>query len=198
MDAADERVARAIAGDQDELESLVRDASTVLRATLRIDSRWSRNFDVDDVLQVTFLEAFMRIKSLECATMTAFHAWLKRIAQHNLIDAVRALDSRRRPDGDRRVTHGAGGESAHTLLLRVSDREATAGGRAVMAEQIQSMHDAIAQMPKSYRQVIRLVDLEQKPFAEVANELDRSIGAVHMLRSRAHDRLRELLSARPR
>ena len=41
--------------------------------------------------------------------------------------------------------------------------------------------------------MIRLYDLEGRPIAEVAAEMGRSSGAVHMLRARAHDRLRELL-----
>ena len=65
-------------------------------------------------------------------------------------------------------------------------------------EGLMAVAQAIMDKQGVQTEVIRLVDLEQKPFAEVANELDRSIGAVHMLRSRAHDRLRELLSARPR
>lgn len=193
MHADDQRVARAIAGDLDELEALVREASPMLRQSLRVDARWSRSFDVEDVIQVTLLEAFMRIRSLDNATVRGFHAWLRRIADHNLTDAIRALQSGRRPDASRRVTRGPEGESARTLLLRVAGTEATAGGQAAIAEQVQRMQQAIARLPKSYRNVIRLVDLEQRSFADAAAELERSVGAVHMLRSRAHDRLRELL-----
>ena len=193
MHADDQRVARAIAGDLDELEALVREASPMLRQSLRVDARWSRSFDVEDVIRVTLLEAFMRIRSLDNATVRGFHAWLRRIADHNLTDAIRALQSGRRPDAARRVTRGPEGESARTLLLRVAGTEATAGGQAAIAEQVQRMQQAIARLPKSYRNVIRLVDLEQRSFADAAAELERSVGAVHMLRSRAHDRLRELL-----
>ncbi|MEZ5963813.1 MAG: sigma-70 family RNA polymerase sigma factor [Planctomycetota bacterium] len=193
MHADDQRVARAIAGDPDALEALVREATPMLRDGLRVDARWSRSFDVEDVVQVTLLEAFLRIRSLENATVREFHAWLRRIAEHNLIDAIRALESARRPDTDRRVTRGPDGESARTLLLQVADADATAGHRAAAAEQIARMHEAIARLPRSYRDVLRLVDLEQRSFAEAAAALERSVGAVHMLRSRAYDRLRELL-----
>ena len=42
---------------------------------------------------------------------------------------------------------------------------------------------------------MRLYDLECQPPQQVAEALGRSVGAVHMLRARAHDRLRELLGS---
>jgi DNA-directed RNA polymerase specialized sigma24 family protein len=68
---ADEVVARAAAGDANALESLLHTATPKLRTELSIDARFRRNFDLDDVLQVTFLEAFLRIRSLKQATAAA-------------------------------------------------------------------------------------------------------------------------------
>jgi DNA-directed RNA polymerase specialized sigma24 family protein len=42
---------------------------------------------------------------------------------------------------------------------------------------------------------VRRHDLEGCALDELARELGRSLGAVHMLRQRAHDRLRERLGA---
>lgn len=195
MDAEDQRVARAIDGDLQDLEQLLREAEPIARSRLQIAPKWSRSFDVDDVLQVSFLEAFLRIGALATPTVAAFQAWFLRIAENNLIDATRSLDRARRPDANDRVTQGAGGESARTLLLQVAGGDTTAGGQAAIAEQIERMHAAIAELPESYRRVVQLLDLEQRPLAEVAEELGRSIGAVHMLRSRAHGRLAELVRA---
>ena len=104
-----------------------------------------------------------------------------------------ARHRRVRSGPDRRVTHGAGGESARTLLLQVAGPESTAGGRAETAEAVERLHAAIGQLPASYREVITEVELCERPVAEVAAELGRSVGAVHMLRSRARDRLQELM-----
>ena len=145
------------------------------------------------MLQVTFLEAFLRIRSLEHATLAAFRAWLHRIAEHNLLDAVRSLARDKRPDAHHRITQGAAGESSRTLLLNVAGTNGTAGGAAVLAEQIARLHAAIAELPRSYRTVVEHLDLQERPLAEVATSLQRSVGAVHMLRARAHDRLAELL-----
>ena len=188
----DDPVQRAVDGDADCLEALVRDATPALRKGLSIEPRWQRCLDADDVLQVTFLEAFLRIRSLETRTVAGFHAWLQRIAERNLLDAVRALGRDKRDDA-RRVTRGPAGESSRTLLLTVAGENRTAGGAAVLADEIARLHDAIGQLPASYRTVVEQVDLRERPLAEVAAGMRRSIGAVHMLRSRAHDRLHELL-----
>lgn len=151
------------------------------------------SFDVEDVLQVTCLEVFLRIGSLERRTVAGFRSWLGRIAQNNLRDAVRALERDKRPAANRRITKGAGGESARTLLLAVAGDHATAGSRAALEEEVGRLREALHRLPKSYRAVVQRMDLDELPMAEVADELGRSRGAVHMLRSRAYDRLRELL-----
>ena len=65
---------------------------------------------------------------------------------------------------------------------------------AGMASEIDRMRARIRALPWSYRHVIEQVDLGERDVAEVALEMGRSRGAVHLLRSRAHDRLRELLT----
>ena len=188
----DEVVAQAAAGDPGALESLLQGATPALRAELTIDARFRRSFDIEDVLQVTFLEAFLRIRSLEQPTAAAFHAWLRRIAEHNLADAVRALTRQKREEA-RRITHGASGESSRTLLLAVAGAHTTACSRAAAGEQLARLLEAIAALPASYRLVVEQVDLAERSVAEVAATLGRTEGAVHMLRARAHERLRELL-----
>jgi RNA polymerase sigma factor (sigma-70 family) len=191
----DDVVAKAAGGDAGALEALLREAAPALRAELAIDARFRRSFDVDDVLQVTFLEAFLRIRSLERPTAAAFGAWLRRIAEHNLADAVRALRRNKRDDRAR-VTHGPAGESSRTLLLAVAGEQTTASGRAEAGEQLACLQAAIAGLPASYRLVVEQVDLAERTVPDVAAVLGRSEGAVHMLRARAHDRLRELLGPR--
>lgn len=190
--APDELVERATVGDPAALEALLRDAAPLLREGLAIDARFRRDFDVDDVLQVTFVEAFLRIRSLQQAQLGAFHAWLRRIAEHNLADAVRAA-TRKKRDGAARITHGAAGESSRTLLQAVAGADATAAGKASAEEQLRRLQRAIAELPSSYRTVVEQLDLAERSVAEVALTIQRSEGAVDMLRARAHERLRELL-----
>lgn len=191
-DAAD-RIERAVGGDADALESLLRELEPELRAGIRVQPAWRRSIEVDDIVQVTCLEAFLRIGTLQRRSRAGLAKWLSRIAANNLTDAVRALEADKRPDPHRRVTHAPGGESARTLLCAVVGTDATAGGRAALEEQIDRMRAAIRKLPRSYRTVVEQMDLAERGVAEVAEEMGRSRGAVHLLRARAHARLAELL-----
>ena len=189
----DARVTRAADGDSRALEELLRECSPRLRAGLVLQPRWRRSLDTEDVLQVTFLEAFLRVGSLRTRTLAGFEAWLSRIAGNNLRDAVRGLQRDKRPRAHARITRGPEGESARTLLARLANEQPSVGALVAGREAMDNLRAALERIPETYRRVVEAVDLEERPVAVVAAEEGRSPGAVHMLRSRAHDRLRELL-----
>jgi len=192
-----DQVARAAEGEKKDVEDLLRQLEPELRAGLTIPARWRRSLDADDVLQVSFLETFLRIGTLRNRTPAGLRAWMRRLVENNLTDAIRALERDKRPDSKRRVTVGPDGQSARTLLGMIAADAPTAGLRASLKEQVNDLHDAILRLPASYRMVVQSLDLEERSVAEVAEELGRSHGAVHLLRSRAHDRLAELLRETP-
>ncbi|TWT45538.1 ECF RNA polymerase sigma-E factor [Phycisphaerae bacterium RAS1] len=191
----DERIARAIAGDTEAASSLLREYAPRLRAQLSIDPRWQSVLDADDVLQVTFLECFLKIKSFQPGGSGAFYGWLRRIAENNLRDAVKGLEAQKRPPPAVQAARGKSDESFVALydLLRVTS--ATPSRAVGAGEMAGALERALAALPADYAQIIRAYDLEGRPIAEVAAETKRSPGAIHMLRARAHDRLRELLGS---
>ena len=191
-----DRIRRAVAGDRGDLEDLLRLLEPHLRGSLSIPARWRRSLDADDVLQVSFLEAFLRIGSLRDHSPSGLLAWVRRLVQNNLTDAIRGLERDKRPDPRRRVTQGVEGQSARTLLGSVAGEQATAGAQASLKEQLDRLQEAIRGLPESYRRVVQAMDLEEVSVAEVAQRMGRSRGAVHLLRSRAHERLSELLRER--
>ena len=195
----DARVMRAAERDGDALEELLRQVGPAIGAGLSIDRRWQGSLDPDDVMQVTYLEAYLRIATLRSRTTEGFRGWLARIAENNLRDALRALQRDKRPDGaGRRRATRAGDTSAETLMGSLLDTDPTAGSVAAGREAASRLHAALEQLPASYRRIVDEVDLAERPVSEVAVELNKSAGAIHMLRSRAHDRLRELLGGRTR
>lgn len=195
----DARVVRAAEGDGDTLEELLRELGPAIAAGLTIDARWQASFDREDVMQITYLEAFLRIGALRVRTIEGFRGWLARVAENNLRDALRALQRDKRPHGEgrRRATPGSG-NSTETLMGRLLDTGSTAGSAAGRREAARHLRGAIGRLPDSYRRVVEEVDLAERPVNEVAAELRKSPGAVHMVRSRAHDRLRELLGGATR
>ncbi len=189
----DLRVERAVSGDAQALEDLLQDHGPRVRSGLSIGAERRRDLDPDDVMQVTYLEAYLRIRHLRTPTEGGFAKWLTRIAENNLHDAIRGLARDKRGGAALRVTRGAAGESARTLLEHVAASTTTAGRIASAREAQELVRATVARLPRSYREVIQACDLDQRSVREVAEERGASLGAVHMLRSRAHERLRELL-----
>ena len=143
-------------------------------------------------MQITYLEAYLRIATQRARSAAGFRGWLAQIAENNLRDAIRALQRDKRPESHRRVTRGSG-TSAETLVATLMDASPTAGSIAAGREAVSRLREALKRLPDSYRQVVVELDLAERPVAEVAADMERSPGAVHMLRARALDRLRELL-----
>jgi len=197
-DSQQELVTRAVGGDDDALAALLEAHGPVVRGRLRIDARWRPLLDPADVMQVTYLEAFLRIGQLRQATPEAFEAWLTRIAEHNLTDAIRGLERDKRPDSHRRLEPEDAEQSLNGLLDHLQAGNNTASRAAMSAEASQIVEAAIDRLPETYREVVRRYDLAGERIEAVATALGRSPGAVYMLRSRAHDRLREVLGSQSR
>ena len=58
-----------------------------------------------------------------------------------------------------------------------------------------TLHDALAQLPANYRDVITLYELEELPIDEVARRMHRRKGALYMMRARAIERLQAILGS---
>jgi RNA polymerase sigma-70 factor (ECF subfamily) len=187
-------VAAAVGGDDLALSRLLELLGPRVRDRLQIARRWQAVLDADDVMQTSYLEAFLRIGTLRTATVAGLSAWLARIAENNLRDAIRELERIKRPDPRRRIGEGPAGASRTALLETLGHTSHTASRDAREREATELLLAALTRLPDSYRQVVEAYDLQDRDVEEVAAALGRSKGAVYMLRARAHDRLRELLS----
>ena len=191
---------RAVEGDPDALRVLLEHFGGEVRKRIsgRIDKRWRASLDEDDVMQVTYLEAFLHIDQLTARDSTSFLAWLTRIAENALRDAVRGLTRQKRPDPARRVLDAPGPDSYVGLLECLGVTTTTPSREAARHDAAAILEAAVDRLPEAYKTAVRLYDLEGRPIAEVAAGMGRSVGAVHMLRARAHDRLREDLGTSSR
>lgn len=194
----DEHVVLASRGDAEALGALLERYAGRIKLRLTIDSVWQSFLDVEDVMQVTYLESFLRMRELRARNLEQFEAWLARVAENNLRDALRELRRAKRPDPHRRVTRGPDDESHSRLLETIAATSHTASKSAAGRESRALVLAAVRQLPESYRKVVEFFDLEEQSPAEVAQALGRSTGAVFMLRARAHDRLRDLLGSSSR
>jgi RNA polymerase sigma-70 factor (ECF subfamily) len=181
----------AVRGDEDALTRLLHMHGAGVRARIspRIGVKWRNVLDADDVMQITYLEAFLNIHGFTNRGEGAFAAWLLRIATNNLRDAIEALSRLKRPSPDQRVV-ASGDESAVLLLDKLGCTTTTPSRSAGKREVAAAVKQAVSRLPDHYATVVRMYDLEGATAADVAARLGRSEGAVYMLRARAHDRLR--------
>jgi RNA polymerase sigma-70 factor, ECF subfamily len=197
--ADDEMVNAAAAGDGDALATLLQKHGPEIRRRLDINPVWRAVLAPADVMQVTYLEAFLRIDRLKARTVDAFVAWLTRLARNNLRDGIKELRRQKRPNPRQRIRARASGGSKSTLLNQLCDSGAATPSRdAAHHESNKALETALAQLPPLYAEVVRRHDFEGQSIPEVAAAMGRSCGAVHMLRARALDCLQELLGPESR
>lgn len=196
-DDRDTQLLKACAGgDREAMRTLLQRHGPSVRQHVdrEMGQVWRSVLDADDVMQVTYLEAFMQQDALKTTDGRAFAAWLRQIAMNNLRDAVKELGRQKRPHPAKRVeADGAANDSYISLIRCLSDAAGTPSRHVEAAEAAAAVHAVLRRLPPDYAEVIRLYDLENLPIADVSESMGRSQGAVHMLRLRAHDRLRSMI-----
>ena len=144
-------------------------------------------------MQATYMEAFLGITRFQPQERGSFTAWLARIAENNLLTAIKMLEAQKRPDPRRQVRPPPGDDSYVALLDMLQGGSSTPSRSAARHEARIILERAVSQLPEAHQKVVQMYDLEGLSAAEVAAALRRSEGAVYMLRARAHERLRDML-----
>lgn len=191
--SADALLDGARGGDRAALAKLLEEIGPRVRGRIagRIPERFRSVLDADDVMQVTYLEAVTRFETFTEGNASGFLAWMTRLAENNVVDAVRALEAAKRPNPRKRVRASPGHDSMVALVELLGVTNTTPSIVAARDEGVGLLKVALAKLPTDYRRVITMYDLEGRSAEEVSREMGRSTGAVFMLRARAHDRLRE-------
>jgi len=189
-----ELVAEAVRGNGDALSALLAKFGPSVEQGLRIGRQWQNVIDSSDIMQVTYLEAFLQIPSFRPDHADSFEAWLRRIAENNLRDAIRGLERQKQLPPGRRIHNAAPRDDSHVGLYEQLAATSSTPSRAVGRQDVRRLiESALDKLPPDYARTVRLYDLEGRTIGEVAEAMGRSSGAVHMMRVRAHERLAELL-----
>ena len=193
----DDLLSRAVEGDREAIVRLFERHGPAVRQGLagRVPKRWRSVLSDEDVMQQAYADAFMDIGRFLSRSEQSFRRWLGMLARHNLQKAVRALEADKRGGNRRRVEPGGAERSFAVLYEQVARTGSTPSRHVAGAEAKAALQDAIGQLPADYARVVVMYDLEGRPAGEVAEAMERSCGAVFMLRARAHRLLREVLGA---
>jgi RNA polymerase sigma-70 factor (ECF subfamily) len=186
----------AVSGDVDVLSMLLKKYAPNVRASLagRIPTRWQSVLSEDDVMQQTYADAFTDIGNFDPEGDGSFSGWLCRLAQCNLRDAIRMLQAAKRGGRVNRVEINLA-ESTRLLVGMLTASGKSPSSHAAGKEAEALLAQAMAQLPPTSQIAVRMFDLEGQDIEVIAQQIGRSVGAVYMLRARAHDKLRGLLGA---
>jgi RNA polymerase sigma-70 factor (ECF subfamily) len=178
---------RAVSGDRAALASLLEEHGPEVRRRIvpQIPQRWQAVLTVDDVMQETYIDAFLDIGRFEPRGEGSFTAWLTTLAKRNLLDALRMLEAEKRGKHHRPVTAPSAETSLVAIVEQLVGTTSTPSQHAARNEAGMCLRNAIAKLPLNYRRVVELYDLQGRPVDDVAAALERSAGAVFMLRARA-------------
>ena len=163
-----------------------------LLARTEIDSRFAGKFSASDAVQQTMLEAWKCWDQFRGHAEGQRMAWLRQILAHQLAHLARHYAGTQKRDVHREVSIDQSlAQSSLRLESVLAGEPATPSMHAMANEQQLQLAQVLARLPEDYRMVIVLRNLEDLPFAEIAERMNRKSGAVRMLWARALARLRD-------
>ena len=197
-------ISSARRGDRSTIGALLqlyRNYLLVLAAT-QIENRIQPRVSPSDVVQETMLRAHKNFGQFRGTTEPELLAWLRQILVNNLAKFVEQHLLAARRDVRREVSIerlGASLEQSTLQLAALLPTDSKSPSMSVQQrEEAVLLADRLAQLPPSYREVLVLRNLQGMPFEEVAERIDRSIGATRMLWLRAIEKLRAVYRSEER
>lgn len=194
MPSDEQLLLRARSGDKDALEQLLLRHGPAIRERLEINPKWRSVLEANDVLQVTYLEAFLHIGDFK-GDARSFGSWLRRIAENNLRDAIQALERDKRPQPGDRIGPPRDQNDYGWLYDLLTGSMSTPSWHAMSKEMRGVLETEVDALPRDWSNIIRWVFFDGLGVSDIAKKLNKTPGAVHLMRIRAVARLRERLGS---
>jgi RNA polymerase sigma-70 factor (ECF subfamily) len=167
-------------------------------ARVHVEARYQAKFDPSDVVQQTLLEAVRAWPDFRGRTEAELAAWLRQILAHVLLHEIRRYRGTRQRDVRREVSlEQSLEESSRCLGQLLAASDTSPSDRLEKHDQELRLAEALARLPEDYQRVILLRNIEGLSHDEVAQRMDRGVGAVRMLWVRALARLRDQMLESP-
>ena len=150
--------------------------------------------DPSDLVQETLLKAHQRFATFQGNEEPEFVAWLRQIMARNVADFVRRYRSATRDVFREEPSPEAG--IVDRMQLLAGALNSSPSHRAQRRELGVLLADAMAELPPDHREVIRLCNLQELSWSEIALRMERSEEAVRKLWARALVNLKPLIESR--
>ena len=179
----EELIQQCLAGDKTAYEKLV------LKYQDRLYNTMSRiaenNEDALDVVQETFLQAYLRLASFRQSSK--FYTWVYRIA----FNLAMGLRRKRKPNLSVETMFDEAGDEPTDDSITPLDRIGNEEMSKILWAAIDRLHD-------EYRSVIVLREIEGCSYEEISQILDLPVGTVRSRLHRARNLLKDLLQKHER
>ena len=188
---------RAVQGDRDARDRLLRDNLPQLEAFLRLKAGAALRSkeSLGDLAQSVCIQILQDLPKFEFRSEGQFRQWLFQHALHKLINKREYYDAKKR-DMKREVAAAAladaAGERPSALSCYASF--CTPSRHASAREQIERVERAFDELPDDYREAVNLRKVVGLDYQEIATAMGRSIPAVRNLVHRGVAKLSTLIS----
>lgn len=190
-------LARAADGDRAALAQLLGGYRERLRklVTTRLHPQLTARVDPSDVVQDTLLVAAGQWAGYARDQRMPFYAWLRRLTLQRLVDVERRhLQAQRRSVRREQPLRGWNASTLHELGRQLWAAAPGPASAAAVAERAAALHQALATLDDTQRDVLWLHYVEDLSLAEVANVLALTPDAARMRHFRALKQLRAALA----
>ena len=164
----------------------------LLLARGQLPPRLQPKLDPSDVVQQTLLEAHRDLDQFD-GNSGELAAWLRTILAHNLANATRDFDRKKRDVRRERSLQQSIDLSSARLDRCLADSQQSPAQQIERKEQLLILSSALIELPEPQRQVIELRYLHGLVLKEIAERLDKTTRSVAGLLFRGMSRLRKHL-----
>lgn len=149
----------------------------------------------EDVIQDVYAAAWRQMPAAELADYRAFIQWLRTIARNHMVDLYRRMRADKRDVRRTLRNQGTSRSGYLTLMDHVAAVGMSPSQGAARQEALAILAGQMWRLPEDYRYVIRCRFIHGQEIQQIASELGRSEGAVHMLCHRALKALQRLMGS---
>lgn len=168
----------------------------LLVAEKEMDPRLKAKGGASDLVQQTFLEAQKDFDRFDGTSEQELLAWLRRMLLNNVANFRRHWVNTDKRRADREIPL-ASNDPSRTGASWLADGGLTPSREMMADERDSAVHAAIARLPEDYQQVLKMRYIEDRPFEEIAEAMNRTANAVRKLWARAVEKLQEELDEPP-
>lgn len=152
-----------------------------------------KKIEPSDIVQQTMLEAHKTRDQFQGESDPEMAHWLRRILQHNIVDALRALQTQKR-DIAREQSLIGNVDATSQRLDRLLATYSSPSQNAIRAEQLVQLSEAIFKLPEDQREAIIQHHLKGRKLSQMATDWQRTEASIAGLLQRGLRKLRTLMN----